>query len=369
MTLTTAVVGAGTVSETHLSGLSACPRTELVAIADLDGEAARAAAKRHAITPYTDLDHMLDSEDIDWLHVCTPVRTHRDIAVTAIERGIPVLIEKPVTETPRAVEDIADAAAANDVPASVVHNHLFGPAMRAARERIENGELGTVRGVDLLYTGSTRPDVPNRGEWSFELVGGEFEEGLPHPLYILLRTGGYPRDEAAVQATTTLGGEYEQSFGYDGATVQYPTADGRLCSATMLSGTVPHRSLYVHGEEASLVVDLVSQSLVPLDRDYKASSKARAMKNADEVLARGRSTLGNLRSVARRARDGSWEAEKQLNGHFYQYDETARAIEAGEPMPVPLSEGQWTVRLQQAIRDAATGAGSSQSDQPLVDGE
>lgn len=367
MTLRTAVVGAGTVSETHLSGLSACPRTELVAIADLDGEAARAAARRHAITPYTDLDHMLDSESPEWLHVCTPVRTHRDIAVTALDRGIPVLVEKPVTETVRAVEDIADAAARNDVPASVVHNHLFGPAVRAARERVAAGELGTIRAVDLLYTGSTRPDVPNRGEWSFDLVGGEFEEGLPHPLYILLNVGGYPRDDDAVQATTALGGEYEMEFGYDAATLQYTTAEDRLCSATMVSGTVPHRSLYIHGEEASLVVDLVSQSLVPLERDYKASAKARAMKNADEVLGRGRSTLRNLGSVARRSRDGSWESEKALNGHFYQYDETARAIEAGNPMPVPLSEGRWTVRLQQAIRDAATTG--VESERALVDDE
>ncbi|WP_435346408.1 Gfo/Idh/MocA family protein [Haloarchaeobius sp. HRN-SO-5] len=354
MTLKTAVVGAGTVSEVHLSGLSACPRTELVAVCDLDGEAAREAAQRHGITPYTDVDHLFDSVDLDWLHVCTPVKTHRDIAVAAIEEGIPVLIEKPVTETVTEVQDIADAASSNDVPASVVHNHLFSPAMRTARERIDDGRLGTVRGVDLLYTGSTAPDVKNRGAWSFELVGGEFEEGLPHPLYTLLNTGGYPRDEAAVQASTALAGEYEQGFGYDGATVQYVTEDEVLCSATMLSGTVPHRSLYVHGEEGSMVVDLVSQTVVPFERDYKASAKNRALKNADEMLARGRGTIDNLGAVAKRATGGGWKAERDLNAHYYQYDATAKAIQEGDEMPVPLSEGRWTIQLMEEIRDAST---------------
>jgi len=354
MTLTTAVVGAGTVSEIHCSGLEACPRTELVAIADLDGDAARDVARRYDIAPFTDVEDLLTTVDLDWLHVCTPVATHRAVAETALDAGVPVLIEKPVAETVAEVEAIAAAAADADCPASIVHNHLFSGAIRTARERIASGHLGTVRGVDLLYTGSTAPDVKNRGDWSFDLAGGEFEEGLPHPLYTLLAVGGYPRDESAVSATTALAGEYEMDFTYDGTTVQYVTDDERTCSATMLSGTVPHRSLYVHGEEGSMVVDLISQSVVPLDRDYKASPAARASKNLDEVLGRTRSTLRNLLAVARRRFSDDWEHEKVLNGHYYQYDETARAIQNGDPMPVPLSQGRWTIQLQSAIRAAAS---------------
>lgn len=355
MTLTTAVVGAGTVSGVHLSGLAACPRTDLVGIADLDEDAARTAAAEYDIQAFTDFETMIDRLDLDWLHVCTPVKTHRDVAITALDAGTPVLIEKPVAETVSEVEDIAAASRRTDVPASVVHNHLFSHAIRDANARIEAGELGRIRGVDLLYTGSTAPDVKNRGAWSFELVGGEFEEGLPHPLYKLLNVGGYPRDDDCIHASTALVDEYDQDFAYDGASVQYVTDEDVLCSATMLSRTIPHRSLYVHGEEGSLVVDLISQTVVPFRRNYKASAAARAMKNADEIVARLRGTLTNLAAVARRKLDGDWESQKALNGHYYQYDETARAIEEGRPMPVPLSEGRWTIRLQEVIRGAATG--------------
>jgi predicted dehydrogenase len=354
MTLTSAVVGAGTVSDRHCSGLAACPRTDLVAIADLDPSAARSAARQYGISPFTDLDDLLDTVALDWLHVCTPVATHRDIAVTALEAGVPVLIEKPVAETVAEVEAIAAAAEEAGVPASVVHNHLFSPSMREARQRVAAGDLGPIRGVDLLYTGSTRPDVKNRGEWAFDLSGGEFEEGLPHPLYKLLNVGGYPRDESAIRSTTALAREYDVPFDYDGATVEYVTDDETICSATMLSGTVPHRSMYVHGEDRSMVVDTISEAVVPFERDYKASAKARAMKNVDEIVARTGSTVENLFRVAKRSLNGDWESKKALNGHYYQYDETAKAIESGDPMPVPLSEGRWTVQLQTAIRSAAS---------------
>lgn len=353
MTLTTAVVGAGTVSEIHCSGLAACPRTELVAIADLDGDAAREVARRYDVTPFTDVEELLATVDLDWLHVCTPVATHRAIAETALAAGVPVLIEKPVAETVADVEAIADAAADAGRPASIVHNHLFSGAIRTARERIAAGELGEVRGVDLLYTGLTTPDVENRGPWTFDLAGGEFEEGLPHPLYTLLAVGGYPRDESAVSATTGLARAYEMEFTYDGATVQYVTDDETLCSATMLSGTVPHRSLYVHGTAGSMAVDMVSESVVNFERDYQASPAARALKNVDEVVGRARSTLSNLFAVARRSLQDDWESEKALNAHYYQYDETARAIQNDDPMPVPLSQGRWTIQLQAAIRAAA----------------
>ncbi len=356
MTLTTAVVGAGTVSDVHCTGLTACPRTDLVAVVDRDGAAARAAARRHDVAPFTDLEDAIETCDPDWLHVCTPVASHRPIAETALAAGVPVLIEKPVAETVGDVEAIASAAAAAGQPASVVHNNRFSPAVRRARALIDAGELGPIRGVDLLYTGSTAPDVENRGAWSFELAGGEFEEGLPHPLYTLLSVGGYPRDEGSIAARTALAREYDMDFEYDGASVQYVTGDERLCTATVLSGTVPHRSLYVHGEDGSLVVDLISGSVVRFDRDYKASPAARALKNVDEIVDRSRSTLRNLVAVARRELRGDWESRKALNGHYYQYDETAAAIQNDAPMPVPLSEGRWTIELQAAIRRAAAQA-------------
>lgn len=350
MSLQTAVIGGGTVSETHLSGLSRNPKTELVAICDLDKDTARSKAADHEIKAYFDVSELLDSERLDWVHVCTPPQTHLAVATEVLEAGVPVLIEKPVTETIEQFEELAAVADREGVDFSVVHNHKFGLVMRQLREAIAAGDVGTVRGVDLLYTGSTEPDTANRGPWNFELLGGEFEEGLPHPLYLGLTAGGLPRSEADVAAQTSLIGDYEMEFGYDGAQLQYVSETGALCSITMLSGTKPVRVLYVHGSESTLAADLVSQTLVRLDRDYKASPLARARNNVDQIADRIRGTAANVGVVLADKRAGDWETAMERNGSYYQFDREAEALLTGTDPMVSVDEARWTVRLQEAIR-------------------
>lgn len=352
MSIRTAVIGGGTVSETHLSGLAQNPKTDLVAICDLSEETAKQKARSYDIQAYFDVSELLESETLDWVHVCTPPQTHLAVATQVLEAEIPTLVEKPVTETIEQFEDLAAVADREDVRFSVVHNHKFGLVMRKVLEEIESGILGQIRGVDLLYTGSTEPDVENRGAWNFELLGGEFEEGLPHPLYLGINAAGLPRSDQDVSAQTSLGGEYEMDFGYDSAQVQYVSESGTLCTIKMLSGTKPVRILYVHGTEATLAADLVSQTLVRLDRDYKSSPLARAQNNLDQIVDRVRGTAENVGVVLKDKRDGDWETAIERNGSYYQFDQEAEALLTGTEPPVSVPEARWTVKLQEAIRDS-----------------
>ena len=353
MTIRTAVVGGGTVSEVHLTGVQRNPRTELVGVCDIEEDVARDLADEYDTRAFFDLAEMLAAINLDWVHLCTPVQTHLDLARTAIEAGVPVQIEKPITETYDEFEELADVARAHGVAVSEVHNHVFDPAMRVAMARKDAGDLGEVKGVNMVYTGSSSPDDPNRGPWNFDLAGGEFEEGLPHPLYLLLRAGGYPRDAGSIQATSSLFGVYDRPFDYDGAQVGYVTDDDVLCSATVLGGTIPNRVLLVHGTEASLTVDFVSQTVEVHDRDYKASSAARALNNLDRAGDRIAGTVANARGVFHRFRHDDWDTARSLDGHYYQFDAEARALETGGEMPVPLEEARWTVGLMEAVREDA----------------
>ncbi|EMA70639.1 oxidoreductase domain-containing protein [Halorubrum aidingense JCM 13560] len=355
MTLRTAVIGGGTVSGVHLDGLDRNPRTDLVAICDLDEDIARDIATEYGIRAFFDVEEMLAELDLDWVHVCTPVQTHLAIAKTVIEAGIPVQIEKPITETYEEFEELAAFAERHDVVVSEKHNHAFDPVVRRAMQAKRNGELGEVRGVDVIYTGSSRPDDPNRGPWNFDLAGGEFEEGIPHPIYLTLRAGGYPRSESSLATTTALFGDYERSFDYDGAQIQYVTDDEVLCTTKMLGGTRPVRELILHGSKKSLTADLLSQTLIEHDRDYKRSAATRALNNVDQAVDRFTGTIANARAVLNRSRNDDWDTLRLLNAHYYQNDAESRALEAGDPsrMPVPLSESRWMILLMEEIRDTA----------------
>ncbi|WP_336003484.1 Gfo/Idh/MocA family protein [Halorientalis halophila] len=353
MSLRTAVVGGGTISDNHLDGLDSMPLTTLAAFCDVDEDRVREVAAEYGIPGYTDMETMLAEADLDWVHLCTPVGTHLELATAAIEAGVPVLIQKPITETVAEYEQLAETAREHGVHVAAVHNHDFDPAMRELTTALNHGAVGEVRTVEVTYTGQTYPDSVRRGDWAFELPGGEFEEGLPHPLYMLLRTGGYPTDREDVQVITHLRGEYDRPFTYDGAKLQYKSREDVLCSATLTPGNVPDKHVTVHGEDGVLIADLISQTLVTLDRDYQASPIARARNNLDRAVDRIAGNVKNVKSVVEQRRNDDWATRTEMDAHAYQFEAEALALTGDREPPVPLEEAGWTIRLMEAIRDAA----------------
>ena len=352
MAVRTAVVGAGTVSKSHLAGVRKNPDMELVAVCDIDEQRARDRAREFGTMAVTDYTELLD--ELDCLHICTPVQTHFEIAKKAIEADVAVVIEKPATVTVEELEKLEELADERDVPATVIHNHLFYPAVRKVRELIEDGKLGDIRSVNTLYAGLTPPDQVNRGSWVFELPGGEFEEGLPHPIYSILGLGGFPANEDELSAQTVLSREYDDGFSYDQAQIQYVSEAGTLCNVTMLSETLSQRLHVITGSEQSIVLDEVNQSVYRIDEDYTSSVVARSKKSLDVSASQLLSTLGNAKSVAVSRFDDSWETEAKTNSHCAIFDEFVDAIQSGGDVPVSLEQSKWTIRLLEEIRESAT---------------
>lgn len=353
MALQTAVVGAGTVSDIHLSGIDWNPKTELVAVCDIDEEQARTAAGRYDIRPYYDVEEMVEQEELDWVHVCTSVQSHLPLARIAMEAGASVQIEKPITEDSEELEELEALAERHGVRVSSVHQHVFDPAMRRAMERVRAGELGSLRAVDLLYAGEPEPDEPLRGSWAFDLPGGEFEEGIPHPIYLALHAGGYPKRREDVQVTTGVVGEYETDFDYDTAMIQYVSEDGVPCSIEMLSGSSPQRLLNLHGEKKTLTVDFISQTVLDIGKNYNGSPTAKVRNNVGRAVDRLVGTARNVKLVAENRMNDDWETAKDVDSHYHQFHAEALAIENGTEMPVPLEEAKWTIALMEEVRAAS----------------
>ncbi len=351
MVVRTAVVGAGTISRTHLAGVSKNPRTELTAVCDLDEQAARERAREFGTMAVTDLTEILD--ELDAIHVCTPAQTHFDIARRAIEAGVAVVLEKPATVTVEEVTELEALAESHDVPVTVIHNHLFYPAVRQARRLIENGEIGQVRAINVIYAGLTPPDQVNRGSWVFELPGGEFEEGLPHPIYTTLGLAGFPESVESVNAHTSLSRTYDSGFSYDQAQLQYVSERGTLCSITMLSDTEQQRLHIIDGSEGSLVVDEINQSVFRIADDYTRSVLARSRKGVDLSLSQLASTVENVKLFVDTTLDDSWGTATKSNSHFAIFDGFAKSVDLGTDVPVPLEQSRWTIQLMEEIRTAA----------------
>lgn len=358
MALETGVVGAGIVAENnHLPAISRNPRTDLAAVCDTDEGRARTAAAEYGARAYTGIGGMLAGEDLDWVHVATPVQTHADLATEAIEAGVPVLLQKPVAVTLEEVEELMATADEAGVPVSVVHNWLYYPIMREVRERIAAGELGGIRAVETTVTGEGRPDETYRGSWVLDLPGGDLEEGLPHPLYLALATGGFPRSEREVNVLARSADEYDGEVAYDGTQIQYVGEGDTLCSITFLSGSARNSSVRIYGERGSLFVDIPSMT-VEAHGDEEGPYHFFNERVSRNVIGSKSALVGLARNLAKRGKariedELDRHTETSTDGHYYLINEAAKALERGEQPPVAPEHSYWTLALIERVREAA----------------
>ena len=109
-TIRVGMIGAGWIAQEHRRVLGSLAETELVAICDVDLERAEALADGTGARTYQDWRDLLDREDLGGLIVCVPPTAHREPAVTALGRGLPVYLEKPIARTSDDAAEIVAAA-------------------------------------------------------------------------------------------------------------------------------------------------------------------------------------------------------------------------------------------------------------------
>ena len=359
MVLRTAVVGAGIVSQNnHLPALARNPRTELAAVCDLDRDAAREAAAEYDCATYVDPDRLLETESLDWLHVATPVQTHADLTVRALEAGVPVLVQKPAATTVAELERMRTAADDAGVPFSVVNNWLYYPVIRDVRQRIASDEIGDVRAVEVAVTGEGSPDETYRGDWVLDLAGGDLEEGLPHPIYLALGLGGFPRSAEAIDVRPRAFDEYDD-VAYDGASVQYVSEDDALCSISILSGSARDNRVRVYGSDGSLHVDVPTMTVDEHDAEsgpyHFQNERNRRHLEKLRVALEGAGTEAVRYAKSRLEDDLDRHTEESQDGHYYLINEAAKAIERGDQPPVSPELSRWTLEIVERIREAARG--------------
>ena len=132
--LRVAVVGVGHVGRHHARILAELPGVELVAVADIDaGRAAEAAAANGCQSV-----HAPDAlpGGLDAVTVAVPTEAHRRVAQPLLERGIPVLVEKPVAASLRDADALVAAAARGGALLAVGHTERYNPAVAVARRLI-----------------------------------------------------------------------------------------------------------------------------------------------------------------------------------------------------------------------------------------
>lgn len=149
-----AVIGCGGISKLHLMALNNNPDAEIVAVADIKPERADKKAAEYGAKAYYDFDELLENEELDCIHICTPHYLHTPMALKALSKGLHVLTEKPCSVTADEVDALRKAQKESGKQVGICFQNRYNACVQQVKELIEGGSMGKVLSVRAFVTWS-----------------------------------------------------------------------------------------------------------------------------------------------------------------------------------------------------------------------
>ena len=135
-----AVIGVGGWGKNHARVLDELGA--LAAVCDADLARAKDIAVKNKARPYSSLDDMLASEQLDGCLVCTPTKTHAVVAKKVMERGVNAFVEKPLAFSSQECEEMMQVAKKKNVILTAGYIERFNPAVSEAKKLIAEKKYG-----------------------------------------------------------------------------------------------------------------------------------------------------------------------------------------------------------------------------------
>ena len=164
------LIGVGAISQLYANVLRDCPVGRLVAIADVRNEAVDATAETWLCKGYSSHKELAEHADCDAIILCTPPSTHVEIATFFVDRGIPLLCEKPLSTDVDSARTICDRAQSKGVKMAMASKFRYVDDVIHAKSIISSGILGEI--VLFENTFAARVDMEHRWNSDRRISGG-----------------------------------------------------------------------------------------------------------------------------------------------------------------------------------------------------
>ena len=176
------LIGLGRISINHLDALEHAPHAELVAVCDIIEGLAQKIGEKYGCKYYTDIETMLESEELDVCCILTPSGKHAEHACMVAKHGVNVFCEKPMDITEEKMQKMISCCKENGVKLGCVFQRRTFDAAIQTREAVKNGWLGTVTIADA-YLKYYRDDAYYasagwRGTWEVDGGGALMNQGI-----------------------------------------------------------------------------------------------------------------------------------------------------------------------------------------------
>ncbi|HAY97326.1 MAG TPA: hypothetical protein DCY23_03335 [Ruminococcaceae bacterium] len=211
--LKVALVGVGGISGAHIPAWEERRDAELVALCDIRAEQMEKYKNKHC---YTDFDEMLKNEKIDILDICLPTYLHAEFAIKAMNMGINVICEKPVSLNAADVARVYSAAKSNNVKFMVAQVLRFWPEYSIIKEIYDTGKYGR-----LLSGHMGRLGVRPKWSWGGWMMDENRSGLVPFDLHIhdldfIVYAFGKPKEFKDYRARSENQDYINSIYEYDG---------------------------------------------------------------------------------------------------------------------------------------------------------
>jgi D-apiose dehydrogenase len=148
-----AVIGCGFFAQNHLHGWAdlASEGADLVGVCDTSSDKVSAAAQRFGAPGFTSVEAMLDAVKPELVDVITRMDTHGEICRVLAERGIAVIVQKPLAPTWDACVAIAETAQRHGTFLAVHENFRYQTPMAKVKSLLDNGAIGEVNWARMAF--------------------------------------------------------------------------------------------------------------------------------------------------------------------------------------------------------------------------
>lgn len=318
------LVGLGSMGRNHLRILAGRADCRVVAVADPIAEArASAAAVAPEASLFADPLALLAEVEVDALVVASPTTAHAEIALAAVERGIPVLVEKPLAASVEEAAEILRASRSRGVPVAVGHVERFNPAVRELGRRLADGWLSTIYAITSRRAGPFPARIRDVGV-TIDLA--------THDVDILSWIAGERPARVYAETAQRIHTDHEDLlFGL----LHFPSGATGMLDVNWLT-PAKRRQLVVVGEEGMFELDYLTQRL----------TFTRSPDVAHPTLIRGYAPTFEGPVV-----EIPVEAVEPLAAELDAFLEVVRT--GGEPL-VDAEDGLWAVAIASSLLRAAS---------------
>lgn len=159
------IIGCGAIFPMHAASINNLSNVKLTAICDIKEERVKAKAEGFDCKAYTDYKKMIDEEELDVIHICTPHYLHAPIAIYAANAGLHIMTEKPMSIKLEDAKAMIAAAKENNVALGVIFQNRYNKGSVFIKKALQEGKLGRVLSAKCFVTWYRSNEYYTNSDW------------------------------------------------------------------------------------------------------------------------------------------------------------------------------------------------------------